>query len=180
MILKGTNINIRAIEIEDLEFLLNLINDEDFEKMENGWNFPVSASKQQLWYENHLRNESEGRFIIETKEGKLLGYINIINIDWKNRKAHTGIKVANKESPIKGVGKEAVFMIMEYCFDELNLNRLQGCMLEYNTKSYNLYINKCGWVEEGRQRAAVYKNGKYVDLILVGILKSDYERMTKK
>lgn len=48
------------------------------------------------------------------------------DIDWKNRKAHHGMKLANKERRGKGIGTDTVMAIMRYAFDELGLNRLDG------------------------------------------------------
>lgn len=177
MIIEGKKINIRAIEHEDMEFLREIINNGEFDMMENGYNFPVSKAQQKKWFEAYLDSGEKGRFIIETKQGNAVGYTCILNIDWKNRKAHTGIKLATNEYRENGMGKDAVLTIMHYCFMELQLNRLEGFILDYNDASKKLYIDKCGWSEEGRQRKAVYKNGAYLDLILVGILKEEYEKI---
>lgn len=46
MILKGEKVILRAIEREDQEFLKEMINDPELEKLVVGWSFPVSLEMQ--------------------------------------------------------------------------------------------------------------------------------------
>lgn len=73
----------------------------------------------------------------------------------------------------KGIGTFAIESIIEHGFFNLNLRRLQLEVLEYNKVAQNLY-KKVGFKEEGRKRKAVFKNGKYVDEIIMGLLREDY------
>ena len=179
MNIEGKLVTLRAIEKEDLEFMRNMMNDSEMENLVVGWAFPVSKYQQEKWYENNIQNQNNLRFIIENKGKEALGLATLTNIDWKNRKATHGIKLANKENRTKGIGTDSVMAIMRYAFDELQLNRLNGSWFEMNIASKTMYT-KCGWQEEGRLREYVYKNGNYRDLITVGILKSDYEKLIEK
>lgn len=175
MIIIGEKVNLRAIEHEDLEFLREMINSEELEKMENGFNLPVSKAQQAIWFQNLLNSKEQGNLIIETKDNEAVGYACILNIDWKNRSAHVGIKILRDNKKSQGIGTDTITSIMKYCFKELQLNRLESFIIDYNEASKNLFIKKCGWTEEGRKRKAVFKNGSYHDLILVSKLKEDYE-----
>ena len=62
---------------------------------------------------------------------------------------------------------------MRYAFEELNLNRLYGSILDYNTASWKLYT-KCGWKSEGVFKQSDFKNNQYHDESPVAILKSEY------
>ena len=68
---------------------------------------------------------------------------------------------------------------MKYAFEELQLNRLYGSILENNKASMALY-KKCGWEEEGTLKESVFKNNKYIDEIAVGILRNKYETIKDK
>ena len=65
---------------------------------------------------------------------------------------------------------------MDYAFNQLRLNRLEGSILVTNEPSKKLY-EKCGWIVEGKKREAVFKNGRFIDELQVAILKSDYEKI---
>lgn len=178
MNVKGKKVLLRAMELEDMEFLRNMINDEDMEHNVIGWSFPVSRYEQQKWFENTIQNKNNIRFIVET-EGKSIGLATLTSIDWKNRKACHGIKLFSDNIKGKGYGTDTVMTIMKYAFEELQLNRLYGSILEYNTASRRLY-EKCGWKEEGIERKSIFKNNQYHDEIVLGVLKEDYEEKKRE
>lgn len=177
MILKGEKVILRALEYEDLEFLRETINDPEIEKLVCGWAYPISKSQQIDWYEKTLNENKILRFVAETEEHGVIGVADIRDIDWKNRVAFHGIKIGNSKIRGKGYGKDIVFTIMKYAFEELNLNRLDGAILDYNEGSKKLYLEKCGWKVEGVRRKYIFKNNKYNDMLVVGILKEEYLKM---
>lgn len=179
MNIKGKFVTLRAIEEEDLELMREMLNDPEIENLVIGWSFPVSKYQQKQWYENNINNSNNLRFIIETENDGAIGLATLTDIDWKNRRAYHGIKLANRTSRSKGVGTDVVMAIMRYAFNELQLNRLDGNWFENNIASANLYT-KCGWKVEGKLRNCIYKNGEYRDLIVVGVLKEDYEEVLKR
>lgn len=100
-------------------------------------------------------------------------------IDWKKRWATHGIELANKERCLKGIGTDAVMVVMRYALDELQLNRPAGSWFPDNAPSKGMYT-KCDWLEEGIRRKYVFKNGQYRDLGLVGILAEEYHALIEK
>lgn len=180
MILRGKIVRIRAIEEQDLSYLKLIINDPEMEKMENGFNFPISSASQKKWYDNYIQSDENNRFIIEDYQGRMVGYTCLLNIDWKNRKAHTGIKLYGNDVTGKGYATDAVMTIMKFAFEELQLNRLESFILDYNTKSFELYIDRCGWHQEGVQREAVFKSNQYHNLLLVSCLRQDYDKLIEQ
>lgn len=179
MNIKGKIVTLRAIEKSDLEFMKDILNDCEIESLVVGWAFPISKYQQEKWYETNILDSKNLRFIIETEADGIIGLATLTEIDWKNRMASHGIKLANKKNRSKGIGTDTVMAIMKYAFDELQLNRLNGSWFEENIPSRNMYM-RCGWVEEGRLRQYIYKNGKYRDLMTVGILRKDYYDLVDK
>ncbi|NLJ91422.1 MAG: GNAT family N-acetyltransferase [Clostridiales bacterium] len=174
MNIKGKFVTLRAMELEDQDMLREMINDPEIEKMVGGYSFPISKVQQNRWFEANSNNNSNIRLIIETEEDGAIGFANLVDIDWKNRRAFHGIKIANKQFRSRGIGTDTVMAIMKYAFEELNLNRLEGTIIEYNKPSLKLYCDKCGWKIEGTKRKAVFKGNEYHDEYVLGILKEDY------
>lgn len=168
----GKKVVLRAMEPSDCELVREMFNDPEIERLVVGWSFPLSQYSQVKWYEEHY-GDGDFRFIIETKEDGAVGVATLLDIDWKNRMAQHGIKLAKKDIRGKGIGTDAVMAIMRYAFDELGLNRLNGAWFPDNLPSRNMYM-KCGWKEEGVRRNYIYKNGKYHDLVETGILAEEY------
>lgn len=170
----GNKVIIRAMEIDDMKHYLSMINDPETEYMVAGWSFPLSLYQQNKWFEKVCDDKKNLRFtIIEKNTSDVLGMANLVDIDWKNRTAFHGIKLLPNAPKGKGYATDAVMAIMKYAFCELQLNRLDGSIIEYNEASMKLYT-KCGWQIEGNRRKSVFKNNKYHDNILVGILKEEY------
>lgn len=175
----GKKVMLRAIEKEDCEMIKDMFNDPELEKLVVGWAFPVSSYAQEQWFQANYGDKNNLRFVIETKEDGAVGIVTLTNIDWKNRRATNGIKLANRNLCAKGIGTDAIMAIMRYAFDELGFVRLETSRFDSNEASKGLYT-KCGWVEEGIKRSYVYKNGKFRDLTIVGILASEYYELIEK
>jgi RimJ/RimL family protein N-acetyltransferase len=78
----------------------------------------------------------------------------------------------------RGLGTDAVMATMRYAFEELNLQRLDGGMIEYNEASISAYCGeRLGWHEVGRRRGYFFRRGRYWDQVLVGITRPEYEAL---
>jgi RimJ/RimL family protein N-acetyltransferase len=77
----------------------------------------------------------------------------------------------------KGYGTDTIMAVMRYAFEELGLERLDGSMIEYNEASLAVYVKKCGWKIEGRQRNYYFRNNRYWDKIVVGVTRGDYAEL---
>ena len=121
----GKKVVLRAMEFSDCELVKEMFNDPEIEDLVVGWAFPLSQYAQEKWYEKHF-SDQDFRFIIETKDDGAIGVATLSDIDWKNKMAHHGIKLAKKDIRGKGYGTDAVMAIMRYAFDELGLNRSNG------------------------------------------------------
>lgn len=77
----------------------------------------------------------------------------------------------------KGIMTEAVRQICEIAFAELDIVRITGLVYAPNIASQHV-LEKNGFVREGLQKNAVYKDGKIYDLYLYGKLKQVRKRFT--
>ena len=180
MELYGKKVILRAVEEEDIEMLRELTNSPDFEKMIVGWSFPISKKDQLEWFANCKNDATRLRYTIVTKNDGPVGMIGLRDIDWKNGSASgLGMRIAKKEIRTRGLATDAWMTLMRYAFDELRLNRVNGSAIEYNAISLHV-CEKVGFKIEGRMRQAVYKNGNYHDVVLMGCLKSDYQELIEK
>ena len=171
MILSNGKIVLRAVEIDDAECLNEMINSPEIEKMVVGWSFPVSIKNQNDWISN-LKNSDTVRYTVDY-EGKAVGLAIISNIDFKNSTANLNIKLSDKCPKKCGIGSSAVKLMIEYCFDELNLNCLTANILEYNLASQNTFV-KNGFRKDGVLRKRVYKCSNYYDLYAYSLLRDEY------
>ena len=112
----------------------------------------------------------------------MIGTVSLENINYINRSAKLGIFIGEEKHRGKGIGKEAIQLILDYGFHYLNLNSIQLSVFAFNERAIACY-KKCGFKEVGRLREAYYLNGKYYeyylngkyyDKILMDILKSEF------
>lgn len=112
-------------------------------------------------------------YMIETKENvKPIGVVSLINLDFKNRSAECIIDIGDKSMWGKGIGFEAMSLLVHYAFSELNLHRLSLQVFSFNQNAISLY-EKLGFKVEGQSREALYRDGQYHDVILMGLLKDE-------
>lgn len=178
MMIVGKKVFLRAIEESDLPLLHTWANDREIWSQLGGWKFPTNFKSQKRWFAGLSADQSNHRWVIELlDENLVIGTANLVNIDWKNRHASHGILIGDQNLRGKRYGTDTVLAVMRYAFDELNFERLDSDIIEYNAASLRLYLGSCGWKEEGRQRRWHYRGGRYWDRILIGVTRDDYREL---
>ena len=152
MNIKGKIVTLRAITQTDLQLICDMFNDPELEDLVVGWAFPISIEQQKKWFENNIGDNKNFRFVIETEENGAVGIATLTDIDWKNRRATHGIKLANIQNRTKGVGTDTVMALMRYAFDELGLHRLDGSWFDFNTASKKWRMERFNYCRSVRKR----------------------------
>lgn len=170
-------VRLRPIEQIDLEFLRDLSNEPEVREKVVGWDWPLSLSAQERWFASGIDNSVTRRFIVEDLEhGQPIGLTGLWQIDWRNRTAETGLKLGGQPDVRgKGFGLYSMAALMEFAFEDVGLNRLHATLLTTNEASRALFVQKCGWTEEGVLRKHIWRNGEYRDLMQIGILRDEYQ-----
>ena len=174
MTIYGKTIILRAIEKEDLPILQVWNNDPDIQYHLGGWHFPASLSIMENWFESIQDDELNKRFAICVDGIGIIGTTNLVNINWKDRNAFTGLMIGEQQHRSKGYGTDTVMTIMKYAFQELGLERLDTTIIEHNEASLHLYIDRCGWKEEGRKKNWYWRDNRYWEKIILGINRDEY------
>lgn len=176
----GKKTLIRAIEEKDLPVLHAWANDPEIWPNLGGWHFPSSFGSMQQWFTGLKNDALNQRFAVQALDsGELIGTTNLVSIDWKNNHAFHGIMLG-KEYRGKGYATDVVMAMARYAFDELHFARLDTDIIEYNQPSLTLYLERCGWKEEGRMRNWYFRQGRYWDKIVIGLTREDYAAQIEK
>lgn len=160
----------------DISNLFDVKNNKETSKYLGG-NTPTYSRKDICnWIDFHNNCENENLFVIQDRNNnKVIGHIGLYNIDLEVKSAEYAILIGNNEYLGKGVGRQVTDLILDYGFNKLGLNRIYLSFISKNLPAYNLYV-KIGFKKEGCLRQAILKNGVYNDLILMAILKSEYDK----
>ncbi|WP_236860133.1 GNAT family N-acetyltransferase [Candidatus Formimonas warabiya] len=171
---------LREYQKEDLSEMREWVNDPEIvDNLSDIFIHPHTLNETENYLNSILERklEKEEHFVIAEKQtGNYMGQIGLINIDTRNRVAEIGIVIGKKQLMGKGIGMQALRLIQRYAFDSLNLNRLELRVYACNTRAYRCYV-KSGFQEEGKLRERFYIHGRYEDVILLGMLKKDYEEL---
>ena len=131
------------------------------------------ASEIQKFLEEHM--DEEHAFFIQTlAEERMIGGIELSGFNWVARNAWVGIGLGERDTWGQGYGTDAMRVLLRYAFEVLNLNRVLLSVFEYNPRGYRSYL-KAGFVEEGRSRKWMLREGRRWDMIFMGILRSEWE-----
>jgi RimJ/RimL family protein N-acetyltransferase len=174
MNIQGKSILLRAIERDDLPQLNRWANDREIQRMLGGWHFPTSLKDQEDWFGSLSCQSTNQRFAVETHDKGLIGTANLVSIDWKNRNAFQGLMLGDATIRHKGFGIDTLMALMRFAFDELGLARLDTDIIEYNTPSLHMHVDKCGWIIEGRKTNGYFREGRYWDKVILGITREGY------
>ncbi len=165
MTLKGNTIYLRALEPEDLEFIYAIENDEDIWEVSNTQT-PYSKFLIRQYLENAHQDIYEAKqlrlAICTNTSDKAIGLIDLFEFDPKNNRAGIGIVIQNKEDRSKGYGKEALSLVIDFSFNQLQLHQLFANIGVENSSSLNLFAI-FGFQKIGVKKEWVYMNNKYQD-----------------
>lgn len=173
----GDGIRLRAPEPGDLENFVKWLNDPE---VIAGLQLyaPLSLKDEEAWFENMLtRPPAEHAMVIEVeREGQWqpVGNCGMHNIDWRIRSAELGIFIGDKSRWNQGIGTQVMRLLLQYGFNTLNLNRIALEVYDSNPRAIRSY-EKAGFVLEGRKRQATYLNGKYSDVLIMSVLRSEWQ-----
>lgn len=176
--LRGKRVILRPALREDIPWFLKWINDPDIAQYIAAY-LPTMEPKEIGWFENLAKEREVNIVLVILVDEKPIGTLGLHNIYWKDRRATMGYMIGEKEYWGKGYGTEAEMLSLHYAFNTLNLRKICASVLEFNTRSFRC-LQKCGYVEEGRQKAHHFKNGRYWDDILFAVFKKNWLPLWKK
>ena len=166
----GKLVRLRAFEAGDLDANHAFVNDyETLRGMMSGIPFPASVADEQQWLNQQSSyTRGEYQFAIEDFEGDLVGRCGIIRVDWKNRLGELAIMIGTPYRG-KGYGTEAMGILCDFCFREMNLHRLKVTVFSFNEAALKCYEAN-GFVREGLLRQELWRDGAYHDVVILAKL----------
>jgi len=169
--LKGEHIFLRALELEDLDFIYDIENNQDIWEISNTIT-PYSKFLIKQYLENAHKDIFEVkqlRLVISTYENVAIGLIDIFDFDSLNKRAGIGVLIKDSNNRNKGYGADALRLLINYCFTNLNLHQLYCNISEDNEASINLFkghnFKEIGLKKDWNIINGVYKNEYLFQLI---------------
>jgi [ribosomal protein S5]-alanine N-acetyltransferase len=130
---------------------------------------PMTHAVEMAWVTTMTESipDRDHVFAIVLKDAhRYIGNIGIHGVDWVGRTGTVGIVIGEKDCWGKGLSKEAALLLKTYAFHTINLRKLVATCLAPNTASMRLQLS-IGFETVGRLREQHYRNGVYVDEVLL-------------
>ncbi len=173
---KGSQVFLRPLRREDIAaHYLAWLNDPEVTRyMETGI-FPTTEQELTNFYEEVTGSRNQVILAVaDKKSGRHIGNVKLGPIQWVHRSATFGILIGDKRFWGRGVGLEATRLAVEYGFSRLNLRRIDLGVFADHAAAVRCY-EKAGFKVEGRMRESLFQDGKYVDRLWMGLLRSEYK-----
>jgi diamine N-acetyltransferase len=171
--LQGNTIFLRALEPEDLVFIYRIENDENIWEVSNTQT-PYSKFLITQYLENAHQDIYEAKqlrlAICKNESLEAIGLIDLFDFDPKNKRAGVGIIIQNEVDRNKGFGKEALGLMINYAFHQLQLHQLYANIGTENLPSLSLFTT-FGFEKIGVKKDWNFTNNSFHDEVLLQLIK---------
>lgn len=174
-----TNVYLRRAEREDLDTVVAWMDDPDFLFFLYG--DPTRSAKQLRTQIVGMLGRTSGdsmpraiHLLIDSDDSDPVGMLSIQRISWRNRSCCLDLYIGQKNLRSSMVAAMSTFRAIEYCFDELNLNRITAFIYAFNRASWRL-MERTGAVREMTFEEHVARDGELHDLYCYGLLRDEFE-----
>lgn len=132
----------------------------------------ISIEEHSKFIEKLKCDDKNYYWILKNKNGEYMGTISLNRVDFRNKNAYFGIY---SNPSMKGVGCLLIECLKKLAFNIVNLHTLKLEVIDSNEQAINFY-KKSGFIEEGQLKEFVFKDGRWHDVIVMGILNRDMGR----
>jgi len=187
--LYGDHVRLRASEKTDLPTFVKWFGDP--EVTENLDMIGVMGlANEELWFEDMIKRPAVEQVLVieanvdsrsfEASEAWFpIGTIGLFNVNNFARNAELGISIGEKLFWNRGFGSEAIRILLNEAFYKYNLHRVELRVNARNLRAIKAY-EKVGFIHEGNKREATYRDGVYMDMLLMSVLRPEWDQITRK
>lgn len=177
-IIRGERIYLRASERSDIPDFVRWLNDSETASYLS-MRAPMSIAMEERWFEQMLAAQGKDSYhfvICLLENDRSIGSLGLFELDNVNGSAGIGISIGEKDLWGHGLGTDAMLALLDFGFGQLRLERLWLDVYDFNERARRSY-EKCGFALEGTKRHAIFKLGRFIDVQLMSILRSEWEAL---
>lgn len=140
------------------------------------YRYPVTTQMEDNWYEKALSGHDQSKvyFAIENiSDGKHIGFTHLYNIDYISSVAYLGIVIGDKTEQGKGKAREAMHILLQFAYKQLNIRKVNLEVAAFNPKAIDLY-KSLGFKTEGIFKEQIFMNGRYYDKHSMALFRDEY------
>lgn len=177
-LVRGEKVYLNRIRREDCAIITRWSEDIEYQRLlRRAEVFPGTTEEFERWLMSENPEPDTYQAAIRTIEGdQLIGMCEINRVFRQARHCMFWIGIGEAQFRGGGYGSDAIRVLLRFAFLEMNLNRVGLEVMSYNTRAIATY-ERLGFVHEGRQRETVILDGVYYDILLMGILRREWEAL---
>ncbi|MBR1650008.1 MAG: GNAT family N-acetyltransferase [Lachnospiraceae bacterium] len=168
--IKGEKVILRGLLKKDKELIYEWANHKEM-RDRTGTVYPVSECEHENWFEKMCCSNDPKIFAVEYKD-KCIGTIGLKGMDRVNSVVELFIKIGDDTVKNMGCGTDAVKTLVNYSFGHLNFHKVYLTVYASNEPAIRCY-EKAGFIKEGCLKQHHFNNGKYEDVIIMGIIREN-------
>ena len=175
-LLTGNLVKLTSIGECDAKIINEWFNDIEFlRNYDMAAALPKNHKELQANLDNFFNTSERYIFAIKLLENnEIVGIIGFDDIIWSSSVATFFIGIGDKGQTGKGIGSEAMRLLLDFGFNELNFHRIQLNVIAYNEPAIKLYERQ-GFTREGTYREFIHRDGNRYDLYLYGLLRNEWK-----
>ncbi|MBU6256361.1 MAG: GNAT family N-acetyltransferase [Chloroflexi bacterium] len=175
VVLVGDGVALRPHTRATLPALKRWYADPDLVRLARHRNVPLSSDEVERLVRERFTTTQMLAFALyeRTRTGEqLIGSCTLANLDSGNQTATLHLMIGEPSARGRGLGTEATRLVTGFAFDTLGLHRVSLTLFSFNVAALRCYA-KAGFLEEGRMRDAILRDGQRWDEIQMGLLATD-------
>ena len=175
-LLRGERVWLASLDRKDAPIMARWENDSEYLRMmDSGPANPRNEDEIIRFIEAASKSKNDFTFGIRLAQtDDLIGWCQLDGIEWNHRTSALGIGIGSRNHWDGGYGTEAMTLMLNFAFNELNLHRVFLTAFSYNPRAIHVY-EKLGFQLEGRYREHLQRDGQRHDMLLYGILSREWE-----
>lgn len=166
-------VELAPLRDSDSPQLFEWINNRDLVVMSAPFR-PVSQTDHDAWFDDIRRRPDVRIFGIRLMDDdRLVGSCQLHSIHPVHRNAELQIRIGSEDARGRGIGRDALRELVRFGFEQLDLHRIYLYVFATNERAHRAYLST-GFRDEGLLREAACIEGEWLDLIVMGLLRSEW------
>ena len=170
----GEKVYLSPRSVDDAATYVDMLNKYEIAKYIEQYTKTITVEGEREYL---AKNDSDSinYAIVDKENDQLIGSISLMHINSIHRTAELGIFIGDEDHLSKGYGSDAIKLILDYGFNQLNLNNIMLKVIGFNKRALRAY-EKCGFTSFGVWKESHYVEGQYHDIVFMNITKNEFNK----
>lgn len=166
---------LRPLEPMDVDHLYEFRNDWEVTRHLGGFSAGYSRANLEDWIKRHSNRPDEVLWTIAARiSNQCAGHVGLYQVDNRVRNGQFAILIGDRSLWGKGLGPRVTSAVVSWGFSQLNLHKIGLRVLTNNQRAIHVY-ESLGFRSEGVLRDEQFRDGKYLNLMLMAIFKDEWQ-----